>query len=210
MSLAHHPSEDLLLDLAAGRLERGPTLVLRAHLHACSVCGAEAGRFEAVGGALLDTLPPAALEEDALAHALARIETPPPAPPPSAKIRVDLPEIVASEDLGPRRWLMPGLWIRRIEPKAGSRFNTYLLHSGPGRRLPRHGHVGVEYVCVLQGAFADETGRYGPGDFALGDEELEHSPLAEPGEACLCLISTEGRLQMRGLIARTIQPFVGV
>jgi len=210
MSLSHHPSEDLLLDLAAGRLERGPALVMRAHLHACPVCSAEAARLEAVGGALLDALPPAALDEDALARALARIETPAPTPPPTAKIRVDLPGILAGEALGPRRWMAPGLWLRRVESDHGSGFNTYLLHSGPGRRLARHSHAGVEYVCVLQGAFADETGRYGPGDFACGDEALEHSPLAEPGEACLCLISTEGRLQMRGLIARAIQPFVGV
>ena len=209
MSLAHHPSEDLLLDLAAGRLERGPTLVLRAHLHACPVCSAEAGRFEAVGGALLDTLPAADLAEDALARALARIETPPPKPP-KEKIRVDLPGILAGEDLGPRRWLAPGLWIRRVEPKASSRFNTYLLHSAPHRRLPRHSHVGAEYVCVLEGAFADETGRYGEGDFACGDADLMHSPKAEAGEPCLCLIATEGRLQMHGVIARALQLYAGV
>lgn len=209
MSLAHHPSEELLLGFAAGRLERGPALVLRAHLHACPVCSAEVGRFEAVGGALLDALPAAELEADALASALARIETPAPRLP-TEKIRGDLPGILAGEALGPRRWLAPGLWLRRIESDRSSAFNTYLLHSGPGRRLARHGHVGVEYVCVLQGAFSDETGRYGPGDFACGDEALEHSPLAEPGEPCLCLIATEGRLQMRGLIARAIQPFAGV
>lgn len=206
MSLTHHPSDELLLDLAAGRLEHGPALVLRAHLHACPVCSAETGRLEAVGGALLDALPAASLEAGALAHALARIET----PAPAEKIKVDLPEILAGEGLGPRRWLAPGLWIRRVESDRGSGFNTYLLHSGPRRQLPRHGHVGVEYVCVLRGAFADETGRYGPGDFACGDEALEHSPLAESGEPCLCLISTEGRLQMRGLIARALQPLAGV
>ena len=209
MSLAHHPSEDLLLQLAAGRLERGPALVLRAHLNACPVCSADAHRLEAVGGALLHALPGADMEDDALARALARIETPPP-PPPSEKIRVDLPGILAGEDLGPRRWLAPGLWIRRVEPKSSSRFHTYLLHSAPGRRLPRHGHQGSEYVCVLEGAFTDETGRYGPGDFACGDQGLEHAPRAEPGEACLCLIATEGRLQMRHTLARALQLYAGV
>ena len=63
---------------------------------------------------------------------------------------------------------------------------------------------------MLEGAFADRTGRYGPGDFACGDEELEHSPRAEPGQACLCLIATEGRLQMRSVIAHAIQLYAGV
>ena len=209
MSLAHHPSEELLLDLAAGRLERGPGLVVQAHLHACPVCRAEVGRFETVGGALLGAMPASAMADDALAQALARLE-PPPTPPPAAKIRVDIPEMLAEESFGPRRWLAPGLWLRRMQPDPGARFNTYLLHSAPRRRLPRHGHEGAEYVCVLEGAFADRTGRYGPGDFACGDEELEHSPRAEPGQACLCLIATEGRLQMRSVIAHAIQLYAGV
>ncbi|HEX4095703.1 MAG TPA: transcriptional regulator, partial [Caulobacteraceae bacterium] len=118
MSPAHHPPEDLLLELAAGRLERGPALVLRAHLQACPACRAELGRFEAVGGALLQDLPTAAMEDDALERALARIET----PPPTAKIEVDLPALLQGESLGPRRWLAPGLWLRRLEADRGARF----------------------------------------------------------------------------------------
>jgi putative transcriptional regulator len=206
LSPAHHPSEDLLLELAAGRLERGPALVLRAHLQACPACRAELGRFEAVGGALLQDLPVAAMEDDALERALARIET----PPPTAKIEVDLPALLRGEALGPRRWLAPGLWLRRLETDREARFTTYLLHVAPGQRLPRHGHVGAEYCSVLEGAFVDETGRYGPGDFACGDEGLEHSPTAEDDEPCLCLIAGEGRLQMRGAVARVLQLYARV
>ncbi len=207
MSIAHHPSSESLLDLAAGRLERGPALVLGAHLQVCAACRAGAERLEAVGGALLETLPPAAMETDALARALARIETS--APLPTIGAETDLPAL-AGVALGPSRWLGPGLSMRRIEPAASSRYNTYLLRSAPGRRLPRHGHAGIEYVCVLKGAFCDETGRYGPGDFACGDQGLVHAPRAEPGEDCLCLISTDGRLQMRSLISRALQPLAGV
>ena len=208
MSLAHHPREDLLLDLAAGRLEHGPALVLKAHLHACADCRAEVGRLEAVGGALLDDLAPAPMAEDALPRALARIKTPP--QDRDAPIVVSLPQIMAGQGLGPRRWMAPGLWLRRIRAEPGARFTTYLLHTSPRWRLPRHGHEGAEYVCVLEGAFSDSTGRYGPGDFACGDEELDHEPTAEPGQACLCLIATEGRLRMRGAIARAMQVYAGV
>jgi putative transcriptional regulator len=208
MSIVHHPSQESLLDVAAGRLERGPALVLQAHLHVCGACREGAERLEAVGGALLEFLPPAGMDADALARALARIETT--APPPAVWAEADLPPELAGAALGPPRWLGPGLSMRRIEPAASSRYNTYLLRSAPGRRLPRHGHAGVEYVCVLKGAFSDETGRYGAGDFACGDAGLVHAPRAEPGEDCLCLISTEGRLQMRGLMARALQPLAGV
>ena len=209
MSLAHHPSDDLLLDHAAGRLEHGPALVLNAHLTACPDCGSAASGFEAVGGALLEALPAAQMQADALERALSRLDSRPPSPP-AEKIRVDLPQMLAGETLGPRRWLAPGLWLRKLERRPADRFNTYLLHCGPGRRLPRHGHEGAEYVCVLEGAFRDKTGRYGPGDFACGDEELEHSPRATPEAACLCLIATEGRLQMRHVMARAFQLYARV
>ena len=209
MSLAHHPTDDLLLDLAAGRLERGPALVLNAHLESCPDCRTAAGGFEGVGGALMQALPAAEMRADALERALAGLDVPPP-PLPTAKIRVDLPQMLAGETLGPRRWLAPGLWLRKLERRPADRFHTYLLHSAPGRRLPRHGHEGAEYVCVLEGAFRDKTGRYGPGDFACGDEDLEHSPRATPEAACLCLIATEGRLQMRHAVARAFQLYAGV
>ena len=209
MTPAHHPSHALLLDLAAGRLEHGPALVLGAHLGACAACRAAAEGFEAVGGALMAALPAAEMAPDALARALARTETSP-APSAPARIEVGLPRMLAGERFGPRRWMAPGLWLRRLEDGPEARFTTYLLHASPGRQLPRHGHAGAEYVCVLEGGFSDVTGRYGAADFACGDEDLEHEPRAEPGAACLCLIATEGRLQMRGLIARALQPLAGV
>ena len=208
MSPLHHPSEDLLLGLAAGRFEHGPALVLRAHLHACPACRAAAAGFEAVGGALLQALPAAQMEPDALDHALARIETP--AAAPAAKIEVGLPRMLAGQAFGPRRWVAPGLWLRRLQAAPGERFNTYLLHASPGWRFPRHSHAGAEYVCVIEGGFSDSTGCYVTGDFAEGDGDLVHEPLAEPGEACLCLISSEGRMRMHGLIARVMQPLVGL
>ena len=208
MSPLHHPSDALLLDLAAGRFEHGPALVLRAHLEACPACRALAGGLEAVGGALLEALPPAAMEPDALDRALARIEMK--APVEAARIEVGLPRMLAGQAFGPRRWVAPGLWLRRLKVEPGERFNTYLLHASPGWRFPKHGHAGAEYVCVLEGGFSDSTGCYVTGDFAEGDEALVHEPLAEQGEACLCLISTEGRMRMQGLIARVLQPLVGL
>ncbi|MBL6081381.1 cupin domain-containing protein [Belnapia sp. T18] len=41
-----------------------------------------------------------------------------------------------------------------------------LLRIKPGTALPRHSHRGTELTLVLKGAFADETGHYGPGGLA--------------------------------------------
>jgi putative transcriptional regulator len=207
MSPRHHPSETVLLGLAAGALGRGAPLVVEAHLRACPACRAEVARLEAVGGALLEELPPAEMASNALARTLARLDGPPPRAAPLAE---SAESAAALQDLpvGRRRWLAPGIWMRPIV--RGPRGLAYLLRTGPGAALLAHGHTGEEYVSVLRGAFSDETGRYGPGDFAQSDERLTHRPVADPGEECLCLIWAEGPMRMRTLLGRALQPLVGL
>ena len=99
MTLLHHPSEDVLLGYATGRLAKGMSLVVEVHMGACAACRAEVEAFEAVGGALLDSLAPVEMEPDALARALARIETRPPPEPPAPRILAGLTGIDLSAAL---------------------------------------------------------------------------------------------------------------
>ena len=47
---------------------------------------------------------------------------------------------------------------------------------------------------------SDETGRYGPGDFALSHDVLVHTPASDPGGECICLISAEGPMRMPDMV----------
>ncbi len=211
MTLLHHPSPDVLLGHAAGTLAHGLDLLVHTHLQACPVCRGEARRFEAVGGALLDALTPSEMAADALARALAGIERPQPPEPPARKAPpagIDLEQVLGELKLGPKLPLGPGLWMRRVLRDGPA--VTYLLRSGPGRRLPMHGHTGMEYVCVLKGAFSDETGRYGPGDFAESDDTLVHSPVTDADGECICLIAADGPMRMQSLVGRAMQAFAGL
>ena len=60
---------------------------------------------------------------------------------------------------------------------------------------------------VLQGAFRDETDGFGPGDIEVADDNLEHTPVAEEGQTCICLAATEAPLRFNRLIPRLAQPF---
>ena len=61
------------------------------------------------------------------------------------------------------RWLAPG--VRHAVLLRGRTEGTLrLLRVRPGTALPRHAHRGTELTLVLEGAFADETGRHGPYD----------------------------------------------
>ena len=51
-------------------------------------------------------------------------------------------------------------------------------------------------------------GRYGPGDFDLGDESVRHQPYVEDGEACVSLVAMQGDLRWRGFWGRIAQPLM--
>ncbi|HEY2710240.1 MAG TPA: ChrR family anti-sigma-E factor [Caulobacteraceae bacterium] len=208
-----HPSEDLILDFARGALERGRAAVIEAHLGACPACRAAVRFAEAVGGALLEELPPADLAPDALEGALARIETPPPSPgsalaAPDDWIRV--PADVLDAARGNRRFSAPGVWVAAFTgtPRRGAR--SYLLGIDKGIAVPRHTHDGKELVCILKGAFEDRGEVYQAGDFIESDDRVEHEPRVTRDGECVCLVSVDNSLVPRSLMARLFQPFVGI
>lgn len=61
-----------------------------------------------------------------------------------------------------------------------------LLRYAPGARVPRHRHVGLETVVVLEGGQSDESGDYRAGAVALNAPGSEHSVWSQDG--CVVLI----------------------
>ena len=213
MSPRHHPSEERLLSYAAGTGTPGANLVVAAHVGACQQCRDTVALGEAVGGALLNALPPAPMRDDALALALARIERPAnvpsvqAAPPQPDWIEVPAPVLRAAKHR--RRWAAPGVWVAPIGRGPGGA-RRYLLRVGAGMSVPRHTHRGAELVCVLKGAFTDHDRIYEPGDFSESDESIEHRPTVTADGECVCLISADGALVPRDWVGRFFQPFVRI
>jgi putative transcriptional regulator len=212
----HHPAEDTLLRHAAGMLPPGLAMVVATHLPFCRHCQAAIRLDEAIGGGLLAEIPPSDLAADTLTRTLARLDIPvtPAAPEPVALVEgVPLPETLRGLVRPSWRWLAPGISRMAVDVPADTRRareHVWLLRIAPGTALPDHGHHGWEATCVLSGSFADVSGKYGPGDVAEMNEAEIHQPVAGAREACICLIAWEGRLRMRGLLARLVQPLIGV
>jgi len=76
--------------------------------------------------------------------------------------------------------------------------------------VPDHGHRGTELTLVLQGAFRDEVDRFARGDIEIATEELEHTPVAEAGEPCICLAATDAPLRFNSLVPRMLQPLLRI
>jgi putative transcriptional regulator len=76
--------------------------------------------------------------------------------------------------------------------------------------MPDHGHGGGELTLVLKGAYADETGEYRAGDVQDVDEDVEHTPVADPVAGCVCLIASEKPARFKGWIGKLLQPLTGM
>lgn len=214
MRPAHHPSEAVLAGYAAGALADGPSLTVSAHLELCSCCRKAVRLLEAVGGELLEEAQPLAMEPDALATALARIERPAPGPEPivvhPGPEGLRLPGALATRGIGRRRFLGRGFWIAPVPSKRPDGWRTYLLRAPPGVAMPRHGHRGAEYAVVLRGVYVDDDSHFQVGDFGQRDTAESHQPWSGGAEPCICLVSGQGGLRAESPLLRLLQPLLGI
>jgi putative transcriptional regulator len=214
MSIEHHPTDSMLAAFAAGTLDHGQHVAVATHLVSCPQCRAFMRSMEQVGGAVLESLPPAAMSIGALAAVEERLNEP--VRPAAAAITPTVPEtevpglpkFVRRYRFGNWKWIAPSVHLRPIALPYESDTRVFLLKSGPGTKMLQHTHTGVELTCVLSGAFRQDGSRYGPGDFDLGDETINHQPIVEGGQDCICLVAMQGELRLNGLLGRIMQPFV--
>ncbi|NWG24395.1 MAG: cupin domain-containing protein [Pseudorhodoplanes sp.] len=215
MSIEHHPDDLMLAGFAAGTLDHGQHVAIATHLAACPKCRDFVRVLEQTGGAMLSRLPPAPMSSTAFEHIQSRLTEPmSPAPIALSPASVSeseipgLPEFVRRYRFGKWIWVAPSVHMRPILLPHPSDTRVFLLRSGSGTKMLEHSHSGVEMTCVLSGAFRHEGGRFGPGDFDFGDDTVDHQPVVDDGQECICLVAMQGELRLNGLVGRLIQPFL--
>ncbi|MCC5955769.1 MAG: cupin domain-containing protein [Natronohydrobacter sp.] len=215
--ITHHLSDKLLMAYSAGSLPEAFNLAVATHIALCDECRARLASFDAVGGAILEQAQDEAfaLQDGALAATLARIKAMPPVTKPTPRHAQTgvLPEPLAGYiggDVETIRWRNIGGGVRQAILPTSKAATARMLYIPAGVAVPDHGHNGLEMTLVLQGAFADETARFGRGDIEIADEDLDHQPIAEPGEDCICLAVTDAPLKFRAILPRLAQPFLRI
>ena len=210
MNPNRNPSEERLLAYAAGSLSPPEAVVVAAHLALRPANDAWVRRLQAVGGEFLEEAAPVALSPDALARAMALIETDAgeSRPTPPLNDMPELPEPLRRYALGPWRWIGPGIRARDVHAPRDGACRVILLKIDPGRETPRHTHGGVELTCVLSGAYATETERFDVGDLEEADHDVLHQPRVVSDIPCLCVVALDGAIQLDGWLGRLMQPFV--
>lgn len=212
----HHPKNTTLAEFAAGTLDEGRSLIVAAHLAMCGECREFIAAMEEAGGQMLEAVEPVAMPEGALALAMTRLEVGrPPAPArrkasPLAAVWQPEKNELLGYDLGPWRWVSPGLHFRSVKVAASGGTRVFMLKARAGLKIPQHKHTGTELTCVLSGAFIHENGRYAAGDCDDADQDVEHNPVIDEGEDCVCLVAMQGHIKMTGTLGRMIQPFIRI
>lgn len=215
MTIVHHLSDQLLIAHAAGQLPEAFSLLVSTHVSLCDDCRARLETFEAVGGTVLDRCDSVPVAEESLEACFARIGLLGPEPRPIAvprKRSIFPPPLhtYVGGDLDKVRWRPVGMGVRQAVLRTGRGATARLLYIPAGQAVPDHGHRGLELTLVLQGAFRDESDRFGPGDVEIADAQVKHTPVAEAGADCICLAATDAPLRFTGLIPRLAQPFVRI
>jgi putative transcriptional regulator len=106
----------------------------------------------------------------------------------------------------PWKKVMPGLAEYRMPDVDGAEVS--LLRIDGGKAMPVHTHHGSEVTLVLQGAFSDGNGRYGVGDIAYADDDVNHKPVADAGEVCICFAVVDAPVKLTGPIGRLMNQFI--
>lgn len=205
--IIHHPGELTLANYAAGTFDEARRLVVATHIAQCGSCQVTVRGHIQAGGIMLESVEPAKLREDALSEALKALDH----APSSGGVALsgeDLPPPLADYGMGPWRWIGNGVSWRSVSVPVVDDIRVFMLRAKGGTHLPRHRHEGIEWTCVLEGAFIHDLGRFGPGDFDEADESMEHNPVVEEGVACVCLVALKGNIRLQSLLGRLLQPFI--
>ena len=224
MSVHHHLDDATMLRYASGDLDEAFCVVAASHIAMCAECRRAARMAEEVGGHLLEEADGSDLAIGAFDRMMQRLDSGTDEPqsalasqrvaaddPTNSVIPAPLRRFVGSslDDIS-WRFVAPGVRKHTIALSSQSKSALYMLHIAPGKAVPEHGHGGEEMTLILSGAYNDALGRFGRGDIADLDEDIEHQPQVEPGAPCICLVATEAPTRFKDFISRLFQPLVGI
>lgn len=212
--IQHHLTPALTMAYSAGTLPEAFNLIVATHLTLCDTCRAEVEAFDAIGGTLVEGSDSADLSPTCLADTLNLIRMDPSAghaePQP---VESDLPQPLAAYvggRLSDVKWRPVGMGVKQAILPTTDDATARLLYIPAGTAVPDHGHNGMEITLVLQGAFEDAGGRFARGDVEIATKDLDHTPIADISEDCICLAVTDAPLRFKGLLPRLAQQFLKI
>ena len=207
--------DEWLLSYAAGSLSQGRELMVASQVAYHEELQDKVADAEAIGGALLDAAAMSPVDASVLEQVLGQLDDAPAradvaGPRASQVMPAPLADYVGT-DIERLNWRFMGPGMSNVRLWTGENDERlWLLRAKGGVQMPEHGHNGEEWTLVLKGAFDTSMGRFAVGDMDIADASVEHQPLIDDADECICLVLTEGPIRLNSLVARMIQPFIGL
>lgn len=216
----YHPDDMTLMDYTAGSLSIPQALAISVHLCACHECRQLVKNFNHLGGALLETIKPASIDDAGFDALLASLQA-------NRNTAAQVKKDAAPSDNAIHHFSNPLLrylptaladlrWQRQTKEISKfdltslinvKGFQVALQKIKAGAKIPTHTHRGFEYTVILSGGFSDEFGVYHEGDFIARDASHKHSPTALQNEDCICLTVLNAPLKFTGWYS-VLNPFL--
>jgi putative transcriptional regulator len=206
-SSSARPLDALLADFAAGSLSPPLHALIGAHLDLSPQSRRFVDDLEALRAAEVLSVPAPLSRSDAMLEAIFGSLDAPAQDVQTSVDAVFTPSLrdfigVGSSDV-PWRNVLPGVKEYLVSDGDGIEARLYWIK--PGRKMPSHTHDGDEVTLVLKGGFSDVSGHYRRGDVAIADEDLDHKPVADDDEDCICFAVTNAPLRLTGPVGKLIQ-----
>ena len=216
IDIKHHLTDEILMGYSAGTLPEAFNLMVATHVSLCDACRAQLAACDSVGGVLLDEhdILNTQMQPDSFAATIAMIEqgvpiTKAPAVKKPSVLPSPLQDYIGG-DLSEIKWRPIGMGVKQAILPASKQASARLLMIPAGAAMPDHGHHGLEMTMVLQGAFKDDDGYFARGDVDIADSDLEHTPMADIHEDCICLAVSDAPLRFKGILPRIMQSFIRI
>lgn len=215
-------ADDWLIAYAAGNLSEAKSTLVATHASYHPELLNKIRDAESVAGALLGTTDKADLSDgffDRLMESIdaqegeagEAIDLTKPASAKNSNVPQPLADYL-NGDLADVKWRFMGPGMKQAKLWTGENGEKlWLLKAKGGTEIPEHGHNGSEMTLVLQGSYHVNGQKFGVGDLEIASDEIEdHRPMIDEGEDCICLVVTEAPIKLKSLMARAVQPFIGL
>ena len=212
-TIKHHLTPEILMAYSAGTLPEAFGLIVATHVSMCDTCRSDLDSYDAVGGVVMEDAKLANVSDDAFAATMKLISTGDSTPLTPRRSSGTLPSPLQDYiggDLDQIKWKPLGMGVKQAILPTSKAATARLLYIPAGAAVPDHGHNGTEMTLVLQGAFVDEDDRFARGDVEVANEDLEHTPIADVGEDCICLAVTDAPLKFNAFLPRLAQRFLRI
>jgi putative transcriptional regulator len=212
-TIKHHLTPEILMAYSAGTLPEAFGLIVATHVSMCDTCRSDLASYDAVGGVVMEDAKLANVSDDAFAATMKLISAGDSTPLTPRRSSGTLPSPLqdyVGGDLDQIKWKPLGMGVKQAILPTSKAATARLLYIPAGAAVPDHGHNGTEMTLVLQGAFVDEDDRFARGDVEVANEDLEHTPIADVGEDCICLAVTDAPLKFNAFLPRLAQRFLRI